>query len=126
MSTINSKMIITLIIEFLVFFLVIFLAAGTVFWFYGWIFLILFYSFSFGFVLWLPRHDPGLIKERMIGFKPDEPTWDKVYMVLMLTFFVIWLSLCRSTPFDFIGRRCRHGFTLWERLSRRARSTSGT
>ena len=97
MSTINSKMIITLIIEFLVFFLVIFLAAGTVFWFYGWIFLILFYSFSFGTVLWMFRHNPGLIKERAIGFKSNEPTWDKAYMALILTLFVIWLI---SMPLD--------------------------
>ena len=46
MSAINSKMLITVVIEFLipalVFPLVFFLSAGTVFWFYGWIFLILF------------------------------------------------------------------------------------
>ncbi|MGB8310606.1 MAG: hypothetical protein WCE81_01930 [Halobacteriota archaeon] len=74
MSAINSKMLIMIIIESLVFALVLFLAAGTLSWFYGWIFLILLYSFSFPIVLWVLRHNPGLIKERMIGFKPDEPT----------------------------------------------------
>jgi hypothetical protein len=77
--------------------LVFFLAAGTLSWFYSWIFLILFYSFSFGTVLWMFRHNPGLIKERAIGFKSNEPTWDKAYMALILTLFVIWLI---SMPLD--------------------------
>ena len=91
MSATNSKMLITIIIEFLMLPLVSFLAAGTVFWFYGWIFLILFYSFFFGTILRMFRHNPGLIKERMIGFKPDEPTWDKAYMILIPIPFIIWL-----------------------------------
>ena len=33
----------------------------------------------------------------MIGFKPDEPTWDKAYMIVILTLFVIWLI---SMPLD--------------------------
>jgi len=101
MSAINSKMLITVAIEFLipalVFPLVFFLAAGTLSWFYGWIFLILFYSFFFGAVLWMFRHNPGLIKERAIGFKSNEPTWDKAYMVLIPPLFVIWLI---SMPLD--------------------------
>jgi len=97
MSAINSKMLITLIIEFLVFSLVFFLAAGTVFWFYGWIFLILLGIFSFVTVLWLLRHNPGLIKERMTGFKPDEPTWDKAYMILTGILVGIWWI---SMPLD--------------------------
>jgi protein-S-isoprenylcysteine O-methyltransferase Ste14 len=90
-------MLITVVIEFLMLPLVSFLAAGTVFWFYGWIFWILFYSSFFGIGLWVLRHNPGLIKERMIGFKPDEPTWDKAYSILIFILFSIWLI---STPLD--------------------------
>ena len=99
LSTINSKMLITLLIESLVFSLVPFIAAGTLFWFYGWIFLILLYIFSFVTVLWVLRHNPGLIKERAIGFKPDEPTWDKAYMVLIGLLVGIWWI---SIPLDAI------------------------
>jgi len=75
---------------------VFFLAAGTVSWFYGWVFLILFYGFSFGIVLWLLRHDPGLIEERT-GFKSNQPTWDKAYVILLVVFFGIWWI---SMPLD--------------------------
>ena len=47
MSDISAKMLITVVIEFLTLPLVSFLAAGTVFWFYGWIFWILFSSCYF-------------------------------------------------------------------------------
>jgi len=97
MDAINPKMLITLIIEFLVFSLVFFLAAGTVFWFYGWIFLILLGIFSFVTLLWVLRHNPGLIKERMTGFKPDEPTWDKAYVILSFILVSIWWI---SMPLD--------------------------
>jgi len=97
MSAINSKMLITIIIEFLMLALVFFLAAGTLSWFYGWIFWILFYSSFFGIGLWVFRHNPGLIKERMIGFKSNEPTWDKAYSILIFILFSIWLI---STPLD--------------------------
>ena len=90
-------MLITLTIEFLVFSLAFFLAAGTVFWFYGWIFLILLGIFSFVTILWVLRHNPGLIKERMTGFKPDEPTWDKAYNILTGILVGIWWI---SMPLD--------------------------
>jgi len=96
MSAINPKMLITVIIGLLIPALVFFLAAGTLSWFYGWIFLILLYSFSFGIVLWLLRHNPGLIKERT-GFKPDEPTWDNAYVILLGILFFIWFI---SMPLD--------------------------
>ena len=105
MSAINSKMLITIIIEFLMLPLVSFLAAGTVFWFYGWIFWILFSSCYFGNVLWMFRHNPGLITERSTGFKPDEPTWDKAYMVLILILVGIWLI---SIPLDAVRFHWSH------------------
>ena len=77
--------------------LVPFIAAGTLFWFYGWIFLILLYIFSFVTLLWVLRHNPELIKERVILFKPDEPTWDKAYMILLFILVSIWWI---SIPLD--------------------------
>ncbi|MGB8311357.1 MAG: isoprenylcysteine carboxylmethyltransferase family protein [Halobacteriota archaeon] len=100
MSVINTKILIRGIVQVLVLYLVLglvlFLAAGTVSWFYGWVFLILFYGFSFGIVLWLLRHDPGLIEERT-GFKSNQPTWDKAYVILLVVFFGIWWI---SMPLD--------------------------
>jgi len=81
----NTKILMTGIVLPLVFGLVLglllFIAAGTVFWFYGWIFLILLYSFVVALFIWVLRHDPALIEERT-GFKSNEPAWDKAYIVL--------------------------------------------
>ena len=90
MSTINPKILITLLIETLIFSLVPFIAAGTLFWFYGWIFLILLYIYSFVTLLWVLRHNSGLITERVAVFKPDEPTWDKAYVILLFILVSIW------------------------------------
>ena len=100
MNTINTKILIMDVVLPLVFDLVLglvlFLAAGTVFWLYGWVYLLLFYGFCSGLVLWMLSHNPGLIEERA-GFKSNEPTWDKAYLILIYTFIVIW---CISVPLD--------------------------
>ena len=79
---------------FVVFALALFLAAGTVFWPAGWAYLVLFFGADAALGRWLLRHDPGLLKERMTGFgKPGEPTWDKVFFVVLQVFFLAWLVL---------------------------------
>ncbi len=89
-----------------IFALVLFLAAGTVFWAAGWIFLVLFFGADGALGLWLLRHDPGLLKERMTGFgKPGEPAWDKVFFVLLMVFFLAWLILM---PLDAVRFRWSH------------------
>jgi protein-S-isoprenylcysteine O-methyltransferase Ste14 len=77
-----------------VFALVLFLAAGTMFWAAGWVFLLLFFGADGALGLWLLRHDPGLLKERMTGFgKPGEPTWDKIFFVFVSVYFLAWMVL---------------------------------
>ena len=98
----NTKIPIIGIVQPLVFILVLglvlFLAAGTVFWLYGWVYLLLFYGFFSGLSRWMLRHNPGLIEERA-GFKSNEPTWDKAYLILIYIFIIIW---CVSVPLDAI------------------------
>ena len=94
MSVISAKTLIVDTLQLLVFSVVFFLAAGTVSWFYGWLFLILFYGYSFWVLLWMLRHNPGLIEERTSGFKYDQPTWDKVvYVILLVVFSIWWVSI---------------------------------
>jgi len=92
----NTKILITGIVLPLVFGVVLglllFIAAGTVFWFYGWIFLILLYGFTVALFIWLLRYDPGLIEERT-GFKSDQPIWDKVEGILAYPVLGIWLII---------------------------------
>jgi protein-S-isoprenylcysteine O-methyltransferase Ste14 len=79
---------------FVVFALALFLGAGTVFWPAGWAYLVLSFGANAALARWLLRHDPGLLKERMTDFgKPGEPTWDKVFFVLLQVFFLAWLVL---------------------------------
>ena len=56
--------------------LALFITAGTLFWFYGWIFLILPYSSSVGIMLWMLMHNPGMIVERMVSNPMS--SWDKL------------------------------------------------
>ena len=79
---------------FVVFALALFLPAGTIAWFAAWIFLVLFFSFVVALSLWLIRHNPGLLKERLDGLRAaDRKTWDKVFLMCMNIFFSAWLVL---------------------------------
>src|SRR5262245_3683701 len=76
-----------------VFGVVLFGAAGTLAWTAGWIFLVLFSLFTVTLSLWLLKHDPGLLKERMTLFKPDQKAWDKIFLPIALVGFLGWLVL---------------------------------
>jgi protein-S-isoprenylcysteine O-methyltransferase Ste14 len=79
---------------FVVFAIALFLPAGTVLWPAGWAYLILFFGANVALALWLLRHNPGLLQERMTGFgKSGEPTWDKVFLVGLEVFLLAWLAL---------------------------------
>jgi len=79
---------------YVVFGLTLFIPAGTIIWPAGWAFLILFLGFTIALSRWLFRHNPGLLTERMTGIgKPDQPTWDRVFFVVIEAFFLLWLVL---------------------------------
>ena len=79
---------------FVVVALALFLAAGTVGWPAGWAFLVLFFGFVVALSLWLLRHNPDLLIERMTGVcKPDQKAWDKVFYGLANLVFLAWLVL---------------------------------
>ncbi|MFI5330954.1 MAG: methyltransferase family protein [Desulfobaccales bacterium] len=104
---VNRKLLaVEFILLFVVFALVLFLSAGTIFWLAGWVYLVMFFVADGALGLWLLRHDPGLLKERMSGFgKPGEPTWDKVFFVILQVFFVAWMVLM---PLDAVRFRWSH------------------
>jgi protein-S-isoprenylcysteine O-methyltransferase Ste14 len=92
---VNLKLLtVQLVVSFVVFALALFLAAGTVVWPAGWAFLVLYFGFGFAISLWLLRHNPGLLMERMTGIgKRDLKAWDKVFIVLLIVYFLAWLVL---------------------------------
>jgi protein-S-isoprenylcysteine O-methyltransferase Ste14 len=92
--TVNMKVLVgELVYLFLFFTLPLFLAAGTIAWLAGWIFLVLFFSFVLAITLWLFRHNPDLLKERMTISRPDQKTWDKVGFAVTYLVFLAWLIL---------------------------------
>jgi protein-S-isoprenylcysteine O-methyltransferase Ste14 len=106
-DAVNVKLLIVEFIAlFVVFTLILFISADTVFWLAGWAYLLLFFVADAALGVWLFRHDPGLLKERMSGFgKPGEPTWDKVFFVVLEVFFLAWMILM---PLDAVRFRWSH------------------
>ncbi len=91
---------------FLVMGLVLFLAAGTAAWAAGWTFLGLFLAFTVGVSLWLLRHSPGLLTERMTAWgTSDQQTWDKLFQLLASVLFLAWLV---AIPLDAVRFRISH------------------
>ncbi len=77
---------------FLLFALALFLPAGTLTWLAGWTFLGMFFTFMLLVNLWLLRHNPGLLQERMRGRADNQQGWDKVLFPALLIGFFAWLS----------------------------------
>ena len=91
---------------FVVFTLALFVAAGTINWPAGWAFLVLFFGFTIAISIWLLRHNPGLLTERMTGIgKADQKVWDKVFTLLAQIVFLGWLVLA---PLDAVRFRWSH------------------
>jgi protein-S-isoprenylcysteine O-methyltransferase Ste14 len=76
-----------------IFALALFLPAGTLFWLAGWTFLVLFFGFFLAVNVWLLRHNPGLVQERMRFATSDQQGWDKVLFPLLEICCFAWLIL---------------------------------
>lgn len=77
-----------------VFAMALFLPAGTLAWPAGWAFFLLMFGFANAMSLWLLRFNPDLLAERLTGIgRPDQKTWDKVFLALMSVAFFAWLAV---------------------------------
>ena len=88
---IRAKAFLWQVITFLIMAPALFVPAGTGAWTAGWVYLLLFALFSIAITLWLLRHNPGLLGERM-RFQPQK-TWDKMFFVVLCVVFPVWLVL---------------------------------
>jgi hypothetical protein len=99
-----------------VFAIALFLPAGTLAWPAGWTFYLLMFGFSNALSLWLLWFNPGLLAERLTGIgRPDQKTWDKVFVALMGVAFFAWLALMALDAVRFRWYRCRPGSKELER-----------
>jgi protein-S-isoprenylcysteine O-methyltransferase Ste14 len=70
----------------------IFWPAGTLAYPGAWAFLALFALGGAAMTLWLSRHSPSLLRERMaLPVQRDQKAWDRVFMVLFILGFAAWL-----------------------------------
>jgi len=89
-----AKGVLVLIAEFAVFAALLFVSAGTVLWPAGWVFMAIFFVFALAITLWVDRHDPELLAERMSSpIQRGQPLWDKVFVAAVMLLFVVWLIL---------------------------------
>jgi protein-S-isoprenylcysteine O-methyltransferase Ste14 len=71
---------------------VLFVPAGTLAWPGGWIFLAELGGLGMVIGLWLARHDPDLLRQRMGSFvQREQQSWDKAFAVTFLALWHIWL-----------------------------------
>jgi protein-S-isoprenylcysteine O-methyltransferase Ste14 len=68
-------------------------AAGTLAWLNGWVFLVLFFGFVLTVTLWLYKHNPALLTERMTVSRSDQKTWDKLLLGVTFVLFIGWLAV---------------------------------
>jgi protein-S-isoprenylcysteine O-methyltransferase Ste14 len=73
---------------------ILFGTAGTWRWIEGWVFIAILYSSTVVLLVWLKRHDPALLAERMKGlFQPGQPLWDRVILGLFSALWLAWISV---------------------------------
>jgi len=89
-----SKLIIRTAVWIAAMALLLFVPAGTVQWPAGWLFLAELGGVGLAIGLWLARHDPALLEERMsLGLQPAQKPWDKAFMASIFTVWSGWLVL---------------------------------
>jgi protein-S-isoprenylcysteine O-methyltransferase Ste14 len=74
-----------------VFAVTLFLPAGTLAWPAGWAYFVLVLGFTVAETIWLLRFNPDLLAERLTGIgKPDQKSWDKVFLALSAVALFAW------------------------------------
>lgn len=102
------SLVVRVVILFVALCLVLFGAAGTLAWAPGWTFVVLYLGFTVITLAWMLRQDPGLLEERMTPFRPGQPAWDRVFMILLSILVLAWFSIM---PLDAERLRWSHGPT---------------
>ena len=93
-SEVTRRFLVRTVLYLVVIGAILFGAAGTFHWPEAWIYLALSAALSFGGGLWLARHDPGLLAERLGSLiQRDQKRWDKIFMAIIMALWIGWLVL---------------------------------
>ncbi len=88
------KLCVILVTEVLFFSALLFGAAGTLRWPAAWAYLILFVTGALSITMWLARHDPALLAERLKSpLQKGQPFWDKFFILPLMAGWCGWLVL---------------------------------
>jgi protein-S-isoprenylcysteine O-methyltransferase Ste14 len=78
-------------IVLIVYALPVFLATGLQAWPAGWTFLVLWFGFWLVLLIWLYRHNPALLQERLRVSSADQQSWDRLFSILINVVLFAWL-----------------------------------
>jgi len=68
-------------------------SAGTLAWFQAWLYIVIQFSFWTVTAVWMKKHNPELLKDRMAFLKRSAKGWDKIIIVTSTAVFVPYLLL---------------------------------
>jgi len=68
-------------------------SAGTLAWFQAWLYIVIQFSFWTVTAVWMKKHNPQLLKDRMAFLKPSAKGWDKMIIVTSTAVFIPYLLL---------------------------------
>jgi protein-S-isoprenylcysteine O-methyltransferase Ste14 len=78
-------------------------SAGTVAWFQAWLYMVIQFSFWTVMVVWLKRHNPQLLNDRMAFLKPAAKGWDKI---ILITSTIVFFPYFLLPGLDAVRYRC--------------------
>lgn len=90
--------------------------AGTVLWWEAWVIILLWSGWGLIMTVYLLRHDPALLKERLkfVPIHQEQKGWDKI---IMLLFFVAGISLYLVPGFDVVRFNWSEPLPIWLRIT---------
>lgn len=90
--------------------------AGTWYWWEAWVVIGLWTVYGLVMTLFLLRHDPALLAERLkfVPIHEEQKTWDKY---IMLVFFVAGIALYIAPGFDVVRYAWSEPLPLWIRIA---------
>jgi protein-S-isoprenylcysteine O-methyltransferase Ste14 len=90
----TSRLLVQTIVWLVAIAALLFLAAGTWAWPQAWIFLGLLAIGSLVLGLWLAKHDPALLAERLKPtWQAGQPSWDRAFLIIAFVVWCGWLAL---------------------------------